>query len=431
MKEKFKKIVNSKIFKNSIWLTILQIVNTVIPILTIPYIIGVLGAEEYGIFSISLNWILYFQVFVEFGFGLSGARKVSIMKNKNDLNKIFNNIISARIILFGISFVGLNIIALASRFSFKMYLCMIILFIMILGTTFQLTWLFQGKQDMKFITVINAISRMVSVALIFILVKTKKDIYVYCFLYSITMLLSSIISMGIAKKKYNLKFNFSKLKDIKIEIEDGKFLFASAAMTKIFSGFGITMLGIIAGNVSVGIYSAIYKIPYVLTMFFSPISQALYPFCSGEFRKSFELGTKKVKKICTAIFFLFGFISVIIIIFRKEIIYSLFGEEYLQYSIIVIPLVIQFLFGVINNFIGIQVLVSSGNQKSYSISFIIGCIMLIISNFILANIWGIYGVAIAALIGEIGLTISLMFNYKKVKKREIESHYELSMKMKN
>lgn len=419
MIEKIKNMSKSKILKNSIWLTVLQVVNTVIPVLTIPYITRILGADEYGIFSIALNWILYFQVLVEFGFGLSGARKVSIMEKDAELNGIFNNIISARIILFIISFIGLNIIALISAFSLKTYLCMIILFTMILGTTFQLTWLFQGKQDMKFITIINAVSRIVSVALIFILVKTKKDVYLYCFLYSITMLLSSAISMIIAKKKYRLKFKFSKFRDIKDEINDGKFLFASSAMTKIFSGFGTTVLGIIASSSIVGIYSAIYKIPYVLTMFFSPISQALYPFCSVEFKKSFKTGINRVKKICIPVFVMFLFMAVIIIFFRKRIVSVLFGKEYLEYSIIVIPLVIQFLFAVVNNFIGIQVLVSSGNQKRYSLSFTIGCIALVLCNIILGKIWGIYGVALAAPLGEMILTISLFINFKKVEMSEV------------
>ena len=73
--KKIKQIIKSKVFKNSIWLTILQLVNTVVPMLTIPYITRVLGAAQYGIFSVALNWIIYFQVIVEFGFNLTGSKK--------------------------------------------------------------------------------------------------------------------------------------------------------------------------------------------------------------------------------------------------------------------------------------------------------------------------------------------------------------------
>lgn len=420
MKKKFKLILKSKVFKNGVWLTILQIVNTVIPIVTIPYITRILGTSEYGIFSIALNWILYFQVFVEFGFGLSGARKVALLKEnaQKELNSLYNNIISSRILLFVISFMVLNIIAFISGFDLKTYISMIILFIMIIGTTFQLTWLFQGKQDMKFITIVNVISRIVSVVLIFALVKSSDNLYLYCFLYSITLFLSSIISNIIAYKKYNLRFKFSGIKEIKNEINDGKYLFASSAMTKIFTGFGITILGIVSTTEMTGIYSAIYKIPYVLTMFFSPVSQAIYPYNSSLFKNGFENGLKNIKKLCIPIFLLFFLPSIIIIIFRGLIVNLLFGTEYSNYSIIVIPLVLQFLCAVINNFLGIQILVASGNQKKYSKSLLIGCIAIILCNLVLGKIFEIYGIAIASIISELILTISLFINYKKIKKRE-------------
>lgn len=416
MKDKFKKILKSKVFKNGIWLTILQFVNTVIPVVTLPYITRILGTSEYGVFSIALNWVLYFQIFVEFGFGLSGARKVALLKDNDQdkLNKLYNNIISSRIILFMISFVVLNIIAFISGFNLKMYVSMLILFIMIIGSTFQLTWLFQGKQDMKFITIINVISRIISVVLIFLFVKSAKNLYLYCFLYSITLFISSIISNIIAFKKYNLSFKFSRIKEIKEEINDGKYLFASSAMAKIFNSFGITVLGIISSTSITGIYSAIYKIPYILTMFFFPVSQAIYPFNSSLFKDGLDKALKNVKKICFWIFIIFIIPSLIIIMFRNIIINILFGFEYSKYSIIVIPLVLQFLFSVINNFVGIQILVASGNQKKYSKSLLIGCIAIVICNIVFGKIYGIYGVAWASAISEFILCISLYINYKSL-----------------
>ncbi len=418
MKDKINSIIKSKIFKNSVWLTILQVINTVIPFITIPYITRVLGASEYGNFSIALNWILYFQVLVEFGFGLSGSRKVATAKNDKEISSIFNNIITARLIMFGLAFILMNIVSLLSRFNLKMYISMILLFIMILGTTFQLTWLFQGKQDMKFITIINVVSRIISIILIFMFVNDSNDLYLYCVLYSITLFLSSFISLIVARKKYLLKFKFAKFKNVIKEINDAKYLFISSSMTKIFSGFGITILGIFSSSNIVGIYSAIYKIPYILTMFFSPISQALYPFCSLEYKSNFKKGILKVKKLFLPIFSLFLIPSLIIIIFRNSIIKFVFGIEYSYYSLIIIPLVLQFLIAIVNNFIGIQILVASEHQKEYTKAFSIGCLAIVICNILLGYLFDIYGVSIAAFLGELVLFLALMIQLKKLYKKE-------------
>lgn len=182
-----KEFLHSKLLKNSMWLFVLQVFNTVIPMLTLPYITRVLGKAGYGDFSLALNWILYFQVIVEYGFGFWGARKVATSQKK-DLQDTFSKIITSRIILMIFSFVAMCIVYLFSGKERTHFICMCILFSMVVGVAFQLTWLFQGMQDMKFITLINAASRLISVILVFLLVKKNTDVYLYCFLYSCTFI---------------------------------------------------------------------------------------------------------------------------------------------------------------------------------------------------------------------------------------------------
>ena len=55
----FRKVIKSKAAKNGMWLYVLQLFNTVIPLLTLPYITRILGATEYGNFSVTYNIIGY------------------------------------------------------------------------------------------------------------------------------------------------------------------------------------------------------------------------------------------------------------------------------------------------------------------------------------------------------------------------------------
>lgn len=205
-----KKILKSKLLRNGIWLFILQVFNTVVPMVTLPYVTRILGPSGYGEFSLALNWILYFQVIVEYGFGYWGARKVATSE-KRHLQETFSMIIMARMILLFFSFAAMCIVYLLSGKEISHFICMCILFTMVLGVTFQLTWLFQGMQDMKYITLINAFSRFISVILIFLLIRCSSDVYLYCFLYSCTYLFSAIIGLVMANRMYGLKIKPSKL----------------------------------------------------------------------------------------------------------------------------------------------------------------------------------------------------------------------------
>ena len=370
MNEYIKKIVNNSVVYNGLWLMILQGVNTILPMITIPYITRILGAEGYGIFSAAQNWIFYLQVIVEYGFGLGGARKVALIKDDDteEISEIFSEILNARIILCILSFILMCTISAIANISIDRFICQIILYAMIIGSMLQLIWLFQGKENMKPITIINIISRIISVLLIFIFVKNKSDIYAYTFFYSITYIIT-----------------------------------------------------IVSSNYYIGVYSAIYKIPYILVMAFSPISQALYPNISKKYKSSFNEGVKFVEKITLPIVALFTIISIVIILLKDIIVKIAFGSEYVLYSSIIFFLLIQTIFAIYNNFLGVQTLVASGNQKNYSRAFsraaiFMGSIYLLV--FILFDgEKALYAVSIGSAISESILTIFLHIEKKLVLKK--------------
>lgn len=413
MIDRIKTILNTTVFKNSAWLFILQAFNTILPLITIPYVTRILGVEGYGNFSLSLNWITYFQVIVEYGFAYSGARKVSIHDGEK-LENLYSRIITARIILLTVSFVILLLVCFVFEVNIQQIICMLILFIMIIGAAFQLTWLFQGKQEMKVVTIINASARLLSVIATFGLVHSAKDIYLYCICYSSTYIFSAFAGVFYAKKKFGLGIRLCKLGEALDEIKDGWYLFTSQAMSKLFSGIGVTILGNVAAVSVVGIYSAIYKIPYVLILFFGPVSQALYPYISKRYLKSFKDGLTCIKRTIRCVLPFYTVITIIIALFRKYIIYYAFGREYICYSIIIIPLLIWVLLSILNNFLGIQCLVASGHQKEYSQSFLTGAIIMAMLNVIMGYKWNIYGISLAAPIGETVLTMLLLKKIRKI-----------------
>ena len=144
MNKKLADLLKSKVLANSAWLIILQVFNTIVPLLTLPYITRVLGTSNYGVFSLALNWVTYFQVIVEYGFGFTGARKVSIHGDES-LQELYSRIITARIFLLFGTFLTMNILSAVLHVSRAQYISMNILFLIILGVAFQLTWLFQRQ----------------------------------------------------------------------------------------------------------------------------------------------------------------------------------------------------------------------------------------------------------------------------------------------
>lgn len=401
-----KRIISSQQFKNGIWMYILQFFQMIIPLMIFPYITRVLGASAYGDFSVALVVITYIQIVVEYGFNFSGTRKLAL-SDKSDLNNIYSRIFSAKILLTMVSFAILMGIVLVAQYTKKQKICLICLSGIILGSLLQQTWVFQGLQKMKFITITNVIARIISVVLIFLCVKNSTDVYLYCILYSSTNFLSGIISVGICKKKFNLRIKPVKILEILIELKDGFSLFLTSAMARVVASIGVLFLGIYESNYNVGVFTAIQKIPNIIVMCYTPISQVLFPYMS----KLFEDDKTQARKMSRCLFIPLIIVTIIISIgvcvFANQIVTLLCGVEYLD-GLKYIPILSAWIVAsIINNILGSLILVANGKNNAYGICFGISVLIAIPLNYFLAIYYGCLGVAYATLLTELILLVSM------------------------
>jgi len=80
---KLKNIANTKdkkrLLSNFFSLSVLQIFTYILPLLTLPYLVRVLGVEKFGLVMFAQAFMMLFNLLVEYGFILSATREVSIL----------------------------------------------------------------------------------------------------------------------------------------------------------------------------------------------------------------------------------------------------------------------------------------------------------------------------------------------------------------
>lgn len=406
MGKHLRRVLSNKSIKNGIWLYALQFFNLVVPLLTLPYITRILGSAAYGTFSIALNVITYLQVVVEYGFGMSATRKVAIKKREN-LDKTFTTVILGRLVLLLCSIFIAGLYMLINRENQALCISFIILLICLLGYCVQMNWVFQGLQEMKYISIVNVLGRSISTGLIFAFVKNADDIFVYSFLYSVSPFLSGFIGLFIAQNRYKLKLVKVSFHDVMGELKDGFYVFTTQLSSKVFGAIGITFLGIFATSSIVGAYSAIQKIPNILILLWAPIAQIIYPIASSKFNVEFSTGYSFVKRIRKQIMPLFVVVAVGIGMFAQYVVRILFGSEYATFYMWLYPLLAWLLVAIDNNFWGIQLLLGSGHDKEYGRAFNISVVITIIVNFLLIYLFSGSGASFAPLLSEIVLNLLL------------------------
>jgi PST family polysaccharide transporter len=149
---------------------------------------------------------------------------------------------------------------------------------LVIGQIIFPIWFFQGLEDMKYITILNIISKLFFTILIFIFVTSQNDYTIAALLYSMGSLLIGIISLYIIKVKFNIQFRFVSKKQLLWHLKDSSSFFLSRVSVSVYSTSNTLILGLVGNNYIVGSYAVAEKLYMVLRRLYQPISSALYPF---------------------------------------------------------------------------------------------------------------------------------------------------------
>lgn len=262
---------------DAFYLVILQGVNLLLPIIIMPYLMVTLGANQYGYIGFSQSMITYLILIVDFGFNLSATKRIALVHDdKVELSRIFYSTLFAKIILLLFCFIIFA--AVLSIRVFEQYsLALICSFPMVIGSAFTFFWMFQGIGKIRHIAIINTVSKIMILPLIFIFVKRPDDYPIAALIQSSVYVLTGLISC-----LYLIKLNIIhrvkiSMNNIKLEFKESFPLFLSIASTSIYCQLFVVILGVVSTPAVVGKYSAAEKIMRALcTIFYVPISQAFF-----------------------------------------------------------------------------------------------------------------------------------------------------------
>lgn len=406
------------LINNFFSLSILNVINYAFPLILIPYLTKVLGVENFGKYVFSFAIIQYATLFVSYGFDYSATKYVSINReNKNKLSSIFINVLTLRIL---ISLICTIIIYVTCEIIFdnshdkKLYLNGIGVFI---GYALNPLWFFQGMEKMKFVTIINFISKLVSTLLVFIYIKDKNSLELVNLFFSVASLISGILSIFLAAYIFNLKLITPQLIELKKHLFEGWSLFLSTIFMSMYRETNVLMLGTFTDYKIVGYYSAAEKIIKAIQSVISPFTSILYPFFGR------KLNNINEKDKILIIFFKFTkyyslliFILVILLyLFSNFIIFNVFGSNFTNSVLNFKILILVVFFGGLNYLLGIVGLINLGFEKEFTSSvFISSFVSILLSYFLIKNFKDI-GASLTMVITETLLFSLILYKYFKNK----------------
>jgi len=410
-------LINEKkrLISNFLSLGILQGTNFILPLLTLPYLVRTLETDKFGLVMFAQAFIMYFTIFIDYGFNLSATREISIVRfDTQKISELFSAIITIKLYLLLFAFLFL----IAIIFSFdkfeKNWLIYILTFGMVIGQTIFPVWFFQGMEKMKYITILNIMAKLIFTIAIFVFVHKTTDYLYVPILNSFGFILAGILSLVIVFRNFNIHFIKPK-KSLMIHLfKESTHLFISNISVTLFSVSNTFILGIFTNNDTVGIYASIEKVIVAIKNLYAPLYQALFPWLSQKSKKEIGVITKKMIPM---IFLLGFFFFILLFIFAENILNTLYHSPVInQYASIFKLFSLISIFASLNMLFNMLYLTTIKAYKERMDIMLISGLYSIFATTLLTLSFGIHGTAFSAVTTEFLLLLLGVYHFMKKSK---------------
>jgi len=232
------KLIKYKLLiENFLSLYLLQIANIIIPLITLPYLVRVLGVESFGLVSFAQVFAGFFVMFVDFGFNLSIVRLISVhSEDHNKLSELFSSVIVIKIGLLIIAFIVFSLVVLdIQKFSSHKFLYLY-MYGIVIGQGLFPVWFFQGMQKMRYITVLNLIVKLLFLFLIFALIHHPSDYLWYPILLSFGYIGILPFAFYLIIKNFKIRFFIPPINTLLYYVKYSSHFFISRIAVRLYEG---------------------------------------------------------------------------------------------------------------------------------------------------------------------------------------------------
>lgn len=385
------------------------------PLITFPYASRIMMADGIGQVQFFSSIISYISLFTCLGIPMYAIREVA--KVRSDVAKMSTTTIEILLLhamLTILGYVAAAIICMTVSDVQTDIPLFLILSATIFFTAIGCEWFYQGIEDFKYVAIRGLVVKMISVALLFLFVKTKEDILWYG-AYTVFGVLGGNIFNFLRLRKYVDRriVNIQDLHPLR-HLKPAIHIFVLNVITSIYLQLNTMLLGFLKDIAAVGYFTAATKLMYMTMSVSNSLGSVIMP------RASNLIAENKMNEFKNVVQKSYDFIIAIsipltigLIFTSKSAILLLSGNSFYP-SILASQIVAINIISIgISGVMGMQILYPMGKINIVILCTFLGAITNVIVNVLLIPHYGHNGTAIAFATTEFVVTASMYFIGKK------------------
>lgn len=392
-----------QVVKNFLYNVSYQLLAIILPLVTVPYVSNILGAEGIGDYAFTYANMQYFIIFGMVGITLYGNRQIAYVRdNTENLKNTFYSIYTVQLITTTISIALYLIFTLV--FNNRQYKWLyIVQGINIIAAMADISWLFIGLEQFKKTVVRNTIVKLVSLASIFIFIKSSHDTIIYALIIALSALVGNLTFWFYVPKV--IGFERIKISRLKLHLKASLALFIPQIAIQVYALLDRTILGVMTDSTQVGYYENSQKIVKIILTIATAVGTVMMPKIANTVASR---DMKKVKYYIQNSFFFVSGLSIPLMFglmgVANELSPWFFTDKFagIENLIIISSLIILAISW--SNVLGMQLLIPLNKTKEFTISVTAGAIINFVLNLVMIKKFGSFGACLSTIIAEFTVT---------------------------
>ena len=394
------KIDKAKVTKNTLFILSAQVINILLQMVYLIFAARLLGNIQFGKLSFVIAFTQMFLAVVDFGLFNYCVREIA--KKKEEANSYFVNLFLLKLI-FGMSVLGMMVIIVKSLgYPAEIIITTLIfgvgLLLFSLNTVFHAV--FQSFEKLKYISITMVVFFGINVTLSIIVLVMGKDIVTLACVNCLAGGVAFFINLIILLKKFFVPKLSIDLQFCKQMLFLAMPIGIGAICWSFYNRIDVTLLSYIKGDVSVGEYTAAYRLVNTLAVIPHAYLSAVYPIMARYNTDKLYLNDL-CRKSCRLMIAIAFPVVIALNLFAPQLIEVLYGTEYSNAisSLRILSGAVIFIF--ISNIFGYLLISTFKTSKEYTLYAIMGLGLNIACNCFLIPLYDLKGAALSTVITEV------------------------------
>lgn len=403
--------------KGGIYYLIYNVLNMAFPFLTGMYVARILLTESIGTVGAAQNVSRYFVILAFLGIPTYGLREISkVRDNPQERSKVYSelyviNFIST--IVFLTAYLILIFAVPIYRQELTLYL---IVGISIALNMFNISWLFEGMEQFRFISIRNIIFKAVSFAFLVLFVRSDDDMLLYALVTVVGTAGNYIVNMFYAPRY--VKFTLKDL-NLRRHMKSIMYLVVVNLAIELYSLIDITMMNFMCDKDCIAYYKYAIAVKVMLLQVLNTFTMVLVPRISYYYKEGkYDEFNKLLSKALKLIIICSVPMIVGLYFTADTLMVKIYGDKYIVTAQLLKILSMMLLISPIGYLLGSRVLLASNHENRMIISVGSGAVVNIIGNAILIPKYAEFGASIASVFSEIVVMVIYVAMGKKYFKLE-------------